>query len=245
MSRSTVYFDAQVRDGLTLSHEYVDGYLGLRGVEAGGRIDLHGSSTKGNASLKYAHLEDNLYGQGFDVGGILQMEWATVEGNAFLWEGSARELRGRGVTVDGILDLNGFEAERYDLRDAEVAALEVERTEGGIDLRGATVEELYTDDLASQDIRVDEETWIGGVYEDASRLDTGIDLTRTEQDFVDRIHERPRFPLNRRDGCTFTYDDLKRDFVMSHHHPVFMNLVQKGAVQRLDEEWYVVRSDIG
>lgn len=244
MSTSHVYFDAQVADGIDLSHEDVDGYLGLRGVEADGRIDLHCASTKGIASLKYATLTAKLHGWGFDVGSVLQMEWATINDDAFLRGGSAREVRGRGLTVDGRLDLEGFDADRYDLRDADLGTLRLGRTDTTIDLRGATVDELRVDDLSRYEVRVDEKTWIGAVDEGPQRLGESVNLTGREYELLDRIHERPLFPPTRRDGCTFTYDDLKWDFAMSYHHPVFMNLVQKGAVERLDDAYYMARTDV-
>lgn len=242
MSTSQVYFDGQVADGLNLAHEYVDGYLGLRGVTSNGRVDLHGSSVKGIASLKYATVEE-LYGWGIDVGSVLQMEWAAISGDTYLCGGSAEEVRGRGLTVEGTLDLHGFDTERYDLRDTRLGGLTLGGTGTTIDLRGATVDELSIDDLSRYDIRVDAGTWIGAVHEDAPRLDGDIKLTEDEEDLLHRIHERPRFPPHRRDGCVFAYDDLKRDFAMSYHHPVFMNLVQKDAIRSVDDGYYVVRSD--
>lgn len=241
MSTSQVYFDGQVADGLDLSHEDVDGYLGLRGVESHGRIDLHCASTKGIASLKYATLTEKLHGWGFDVGSVLQMEWATIKDDAFLRGGSAREVRGRGLTVDGWLDLEGFDADQYDLRDATLGALRLGRTEATIDLSGATVEEVRVDDLSRYDLRVDDATHIDRVYQDTG-LGT-VELGEREQEVLTKIVEREQ-PYLDRSGSTFTYEQLRKDTCMDAiYRGAFGSLVNKGVVQELEDGQYVARAD--
>lgn len=231
-------------DDIDFSHQDYDGYLSLHGTTVHGRMDAHGLTVDGNANFRNLLARGGVNAWSMDVAGNMNLSDAHIADLFLRSATTGKSLNAENLEVDGDMDLKRFAGNRITLQDSEVGGtMYLEDTEADyIDLRGATINQLWVDDLDAYEIRIDDDTWIGDFREGYGSTDE-VSLSENGQELGEKIYDRPRFPIGRRDGVLFAYDELKRDLVMSYHQPFFANLVKEGAIRRLDDEHYLMRSD--
>jgi len=157
---------------------------------------------------------------------------------------TGHNLVGGELVVDGDIDLQRFSAQHIRFRDLDLGgALSLADTDAEhIDLRGASVPELRVDDLAAYTVKTDADTWVGEVREGYG-LPDDPDLTEQEQEFVDAVYDRPRLPVDRRDGVLFSDVDLGKDVVLdAERYGLLGSLQQKGVIQEIADEQYALVS---
>lgn len=227
---------------LDLSHETFEGYTSLNGTAVDGRTDLSCATIDGNANLQNLRSRDGVNAWSLDVSGNVDVSGGHL-GDLFLRNATTESaFSGDDLQVDGDIDLKRFSGAHIRLPDADIdGTLYLDDTDTAyLDLRGATVQRLWIDDLDRYDIRTDADTWIGEAQEGYGVVDDPA-LTTNEQDFVDKIYDRPRFPPEDRDGVLFSHDDLKKDLVLdAERYGLIGSLQQKDVIQAVNDNRYLL-----
>ncbi len=233
-------------DDIDLEQTTYDTHVSMNGWKVDGRVDGRRLTVNGNGNFRRMRVRGQFYGWNTDIDGTADFSDSAMEEWYFHSSSVGGNLIAKNTHVNGDATLKRVDAEHMILKGMTVdgtLSLEANETEY-IDLRGASIEELRVDDLDRYRIRVDDDTYIGAVREGYGMPDD-IGLTETEQEWYDRVLDRPRLPFNRYDGCVFTHDSLGKDFVMdAERNGLLGSLKQKGVIQDLDEEYRIIRSDV-
>lgn len=233
-------------EDLDLDHVSFDGYTSMNGTDIDGRLDARCLSINGNANMQDLRVYDRFYGWNMDITGNADLSDSSLGDWYFRGSTVGKTLSARDAHVTGDADLNGVDAERMHLAGITVdGTLSLGRNKTGyVDLRGASIEELHIDELDAYEFRVDDDTYIGAVSEGYG-LPDDIELTEQERTWYDAIHDRPRFPNDRYDGCVFTRDTLGTNFVLDdERNGLLGSLTRKGVVHGLDDAYRIIRSDV-
>lgn len=231
-------------------------------------VDLYGVTVSGDVEARCVSAEDHFRMPGADVGG--QFYGGNMETDVFSAPRSKCEgdfyLNGADIAYNTILKdmhvggkgnlnrghfgsafIEGTFEDGLSLKDAEFdGTVFLEADTPIVDVRGAAIPKLRVDDLDHYTFRVGDsissEGWIGEIVETEAEP---VSLTEKEQEWYKEVIERPKFPVQKRDGAVFSVDDLRRDFVMDKKRQGLLgSLTQKGAVHHAEDNQYVMRSDL-
>lgn len=255
----TEYLGETGLEQLDLAYERFEEDVDMYGVGVAGTADLRCMTAEGAVRIPRSTIGGDFYGGNLDADGFnasggvfdnnLYMNGSNIHYNTVLKDTRVGEKGNfnRAILGSAFIEHSTFEdglTFRDTVFDGGLWLKEVDAP--FIELRGVELPKLFVDDLDRYTFHIDDsltnETWIREVDGNYGVPEL-VSLTETERTFYEQLLDRPRFPVHRFDGCTFTYDDLKKDFVMSYHKPVFANLVKKGVIHRVDDEHYLARTD--
>lgn len=229
-------------DEVRVERETLD-YLSLSGTMCHDRASLRNTTVDGPARLDDATMYHALYAWQFDAG-YIDAESVHVHGAADFRSAETSRFHAPHAEFSR-LNLQRLVADHVDLHHTTIGTLRLEYDPAQddrpvYDLRGATVDTLHVDDIDAHTFRVDPDTTVEEIVEGVGRP-VDYDLGPSQAELVEKISERPLFPVDRYDGSVFAYDDLKRDIVMdAERRGAFASLVRDDIVRPLDDAHYAL-----